>query len=648
MDSTLVVTRFEAERQALAIMDHQHIARVFDAGTTDSGRPYFVMELVDGLPITEYCDRNHLTPRERLELFVPVCLAIQHAHQKGIIHRDIKPSNVLVAVQDGRAVPKVIDFGVAKAIDQRLTERTLFTQLGVIMGTPEYMSPEQSHLSGLDIDTRSDIYSLGVVLYELLTGSTPLERPRLQEGVFLEILRRIREEEPPRPSTRLETTQETASIAAQRGTEPAKLAKLMRGELDWIVMKALEKDRTRRYETASGLARDIGRYLSGDPVEAGPPSAGYRLRKFARKYRIALTTATSLAAVLTLAVIVSTWQAIRASQAEARANAGVLQAQKDEARGRESAAEAEAIVGFFRDKILSAVRPAGQDGGLGRDVSLKDAIQHAESHITTSFADQPRIEARIRDAIGLSYHYLGEHERAIPQHERARALFEARLGPDHSDTLVSMSSVANAYHNVGRNTESILLFQETLKRMDRTLGPEHPHALATRNNLAGTLTEVGRVAEAIPLHEQVLASMKATAGPDHINTLSSMNNLANAYRHAGRPADALALHEETLRLMKANLAADHPNLLNCMGSLAIDYRDAGRAAEAIALHQDVLKRKIASLGPEHPDTLKTRKNLARACAKPGEPPTRYRFLKRHTRPRARNGSGPPAHAPDPS
>ena len=258
---------------------------------------------------------------------MPVCQAIQHAHQKGIIHRDIKPSNVLVTLHDDVAVPKVIDFGVAKAIDQRLTERTLFTQFGAILGTPEYMSPEQSQMSGLDIDTRSDIYSLGVLLYELLTGSTPLERERLREAAFTEVLRRIREEEPPKPSTRLQTTQHTASIAVHRGTEPAKLAKLMRGDLDWIVMKALEKDRTRRYESAGGMARDVQRHLDGDPVEAGPPSAVYRLGRFARKHRGALATAIAFVALLAQASVVSTWQAVRARRAEAASNVNLSKAQ---------------------------------------------------------------------------------------------------------------------------------------------------------------------------------------------------------------------------------------------------------------------------------------------------------------------------------
>ncbi len=280
MDSKQVVARFEAERQALAMMDHTNIARVFDAGTTESGRPYFVMELVHGVPITHYCDSNQLTPRERLELFIPVCQAIQHAHQKGIIHRDIKPSNVLVTMYDDRPVPKVIDFGVAKAIEQRLTERTLFTQYGVLVGTFEYMSPEQAEMNAFGVDTRSDIYSLGVLLYELLTGSTPIERIRLREAALGELVRLIKEEEPPRPSVRLSGSGDLPKIAALRKTEPARLSKLVRGEVDWIVMKCLEKDRTRRYETANALARDVERHLKDEPVEACPPSAGYRLRKF--------------------------------------------------------------------------------------------------------------------------------------------------------------------------------------------------------------------------------------------------------------------------------------------------------------------------------------------------------------------------------
>jgi tetratricopeptide (TPR) repeat protein len=292
MDSKQVLARFEAERQALALMDHPNIAKVHDAGTGPDSRPYFVMELVKGVPLTKYCDEHRLAPRQRLELFIPVCQAIQHAHQKGIIHRDIKPSNVLVALYDGKPVPKVIDFGIAKATGQQLTEQTFVTGFGAVVGTLEYMSPEQAELNQLDIDTRSDIYSLGVLLYELLTGTTPLERKRLKEAAVLEVLRLIREEEPPRPSTRLSESKDTLpSISAQRQMEPARLTSLVRGELDWIVMKALEKDRNRRYESANGFAQDVQRYLADEPVQACPPSAWYRFRKFARRHKMGLAVA---------------------------------------------------------------------------------------------------------------------------------------------------------------------------------------------------------------------------------------------------------------------------------------------------------------------------------------------------------------------
>jgi serine/threonine protein kinase/WD40 repeat protein len=316
-----VVARFEAERQALALMDHPNIAKVLDAGTTASGQPYFVMELVKGIPIVGFCDRRQLTVRERLGLFVDVCQAVQHAHQKGIIHRDLKPSNVLVALYDGKPVPKVIDFGVAKATGPRLTEKTLFTEFGAVVGTLEYMSPEQAELNQLDIDTRSDIYSLGVLLYELLTGTTPLEKKRLQQAALLEILRLIREEEPPRPSKRLSTTEELPAIAANRGLEPKRLSGLVRGELDWIVMKALEKDRNRRYESAGAFAADVRRYLHDEPVQACPPSVGYRLRKFAGRHKGPVLAAALVALALVGGIVGTTWGMLRATAAQGAAQA---------------------------------------------------------------------------------------------------------------------------------------------------------------------------------------------------------------------------------------------------------------------------------------------------------------------------------------
>jgi serine/threonine protein kinase/WD40 repeat protein len=383
MDSRQVIARFEAERQALALMDHPNIARVVDAGQTGSGRPYFVMDLVEGLPITEHCDQARLTPRARLELFVDVCRAVQHAHQKGIIHRDLKPSNILVSLRDGAARVKVIDFGIAKALGQELTDKTLCTGFGQVLGTPLYVSPEQAALSGPDVDTRSDVYALGVLLYELLTGSTPLERGRLEQTPLLDVLRIIREEEPPRPSARLRTAEGLPAIAAKRGLEPGRLRGLVHGELDWIVMKCLEKDRDRRYETANGLARDLERYLRDEPVLACPPSAGYRLRKFARRHKAAVTAAVLTAAVLVLGLAVSTALAVWAISAEGLANTRLRRALEAELAGKHRLYEAkleEAKAKRLsrqpgqRFDSLAALREAAQlagELGLGEEAKRK-------------------------------------------------------------------------------------------------------------------------------------------------------------------------------------------------------------------------------------------------------------------------------------
>jgi serine/threonine protein kinase/tetratricopeptide (TPR) repeat protein len=606
MDTGQVIARFEAERQALALMEHQNIAKVLDFSATDTGRPYFVMELVRGVSITHFCDQNHLAPDERLELFIPVCRAIQHAHQKGIIHRDIKPSNILVTVLDGKPVPKVIDFGVAKAIDQRLTEKTMFTQHGMVVGTLDYMSPEQAEMGAQDIDTRSDIYSLGAVLYELLTGTTPLERTKMQTPAYPEILRKIREDEPPKPSTRLGQSRDNLpSISARRQTQPERLTRLLRGELDWIVMKALEKDRTRRYETANGLARDIKRYLDGDPVEAGPPSAAYRLGKLARKHRVALVTTGAFVGLTLLAAAVSMYLALAASRAETTARA-------EAAKSARSAAESKAVLDFFKTKVLTAARPQGYEGGLGNGVTLRAAIDAAEPGIERSFADQPLIEASIRDTLGESYAFLGEPELAIRQLTRVLALRRGELGPDHLDTLASMNSLALSYHDAGQFAAAVALLQEIVKTTTANHGPDDPDSLRAMVNLASEYQNVGRREDAIALLEETLRRRRSQLGTDHPDTLSSMNNLGIAYRDAGRTAESVPLLEDALKHRRARLGPDHPDTLASMNSLAITYRNTGRLAEAIPLFEEVFKRLKVQFGLENTKTLAALSVLAGA------------------------------------
>jgi len=552
MDTAQVIARFESERQALALMDHPNIAKVLDAGATASGHPYFVMELVKGVPITDFCDRNHLAPDARLKLFIDVCHAIQHAHHKGIIHRDIKPSNVLVSLHDGLPVVKVIDFGVAKAIAQKLTQRTLFTAYGQMVGTPAYMSPEQAEMSGLDIDTRSDVYSLGVLLYELLTGTTPLQAERLRQAGYAEIQRLIREEDPPRPSTRLSSLGDSATVVAgNRGLDLKGLEQVLSSDLDWVVMKALEKDRNRRYATPGSFAEDVERYLCNEPILARPPSRVYRLKKLVQRNRGTVLTGTAVGLALVVGAVAATWQAVRATRAEREA-----QAAKDDALLRE--AETKAALDFVENRVFAAARPVGQAGGLGREVSLKKAIESALPYIEKSFSDEPLIEARLRLTLAKSFYFLGDAKTAAGLQETARALFTRYRGHDHADTLLSMSELANSYSSLGRWDDALRLEEETLALRKATLGPDHPDTLKSMNNLAISYGALGRFPEELKLHEETLALCQAKLGRRDSQTLSSMLSVAYAYNDVGRPRDAIKLIEQVLAVQKSDLGRAIP------------------------------------------------------------------------------------------
>ncbi len=627
MDTRQVVARFESERQSLALMSHPNIAQIIDGGETASGRPYFVMELVRGVPITEFCDKNHTPAEERLKLFVSVCHAIQHAHHKGIIHRDIKPSNVMVTLDDGIPVVKVIDFGVAKAIAQRLTEKTLFTAYGQMVGTPAYMSPEQASMSLLDVDTRSDIYSLGVLLYELLTGTTPIEAARLREAGYAEIQRLIRDEDPPRPSTRLSSLGDSATIVAgNRATDPKHLSRLLAGDLDWIVMKALEKDRHRRYASPGSFADDIDRYLRREAILARPQSATYRLMRFAQRRRGAVLAAGAVAFALLAGMSVSTWQAIVATRAKKDALIAAVAENKAKETALAREAETRTVLDFVQERILAAARPEGEPGGLGHDVTLRRAVEAALAYVDKSFAGQPLIEARLRGTLGTSFLYLGEAQVAVDQHRRAHAIYERILGPNDPRTLQSTNDLAGSYRACGFYREALDLFRHTFARRAATLGLAHPSTLNSMGNLATIYDDLGRYPEALDLREKTLALRKANLGPAHPDTLSSMRNLANSYASIGQGEKALKLEEETLKLAIATLGADNPETLALKNNLALTYADMHRYEEAFKLREETVALFKAKFGAQHPLTLTMMHNLAKTLSDLNQHPEAAKLL----------------------
>ncbi len=574
-------------------------------------------------------------------------------HHKGIIHRDIKPNNVLVTLHDGVPVVKVIDFGVAKATVQKLTEKTLFTALGQIVGTPAYMSPEQAEMSGLDIDTRSDVYSLGVLLYELLTGTTPIEDKRLRQAGYAEMQRLIREQDAPKPSTRLSSLGDTATvIATNRGLDVKRLRHVLSGDLDWVVIKSLEKDRNRRYSTPGNFAEDIDRYLKHEAIIARPPSTAYRLRKLIRRNRVAVLTAAAVVVALLIGIAAATWQALRATRAEQAAlvAAAAEKSAKDDALARE--AETKAVLGFVENRVFAAARPEGQEGGLGRDVTMRKAIDAALRYVNEGFAKEPLIEARLRMTLGKSFYFLGDAKTAAQQEEAARAIYARLRGPDDPDTLLAMHNLASSYDLLGRVDEALKLREETLRaaagqaglrrsryarqheqsglelrcrrsprrrpqaarrhagRFQEARGPDHPDTLMAMNNLANAYFALSRNAEALKLREETVALYKKTLGPDHPDTLRSMGNLATSLETAHRHAEALKLREETLALRKAKLGADHPSTLISMSALGDSYASIGRHADALKIREETLALRKGKLGPDHPDTLMSMSNLA--------------------------------------
>jgi tetratricopeptide (TPR) repeat protein len=648
MDTRQVVARFEAERQALALMDHPNIAKVHDGGETDSGRPYFVMELVKGVPITDFCDQNEVPVRQRLELFLSVTQAVQHAHQKGIIHRDIKPSNVLVMSQDGTPAVKVIDFGIAKAIGQQLTDKTIYTQFAQLVGTPLYMSPEQAGQSSLDVDTRSDIYSLGVLLYELLTGTTPFTKERLRQVDYDEMRRIIREEEPPRPSTRISTLgKAAATVSIQRKSDPKRLSQLIRGDLDWIVMKALEKDRNRRYETASALAADVQRYLNDEPVEAYPPSLRYRLGKVLRKHRAGVLTAAALTGLLLAGGTVSTWQAVLATQAKQLAQQRLGQMEKAyavldaiffdidprrEAKGGPTLREqlgqhleraAAQLDGEAISDPLTVARLQVTLGTTQRAVGLpRKAVElliKARATLEAQLGPDDPATLKAVNALALAYDDAGRRDEAVPLYGDALARSRARLGPDHPLTLVLLNHLADAYQADGQSERAVPLLEEAVTRSKARRGPDHPDTLITMNSLGEAYRATAQAKRAIPLLEQALEKQQAQLGPDHPDTLATANNLGLAYFTARQLDRALPVLEQGLERAKARFGRDHPATLNSMANLARVYQATGRSKKAFPLFEEALKGCKSQLGPDHPETLKLMNSLGIAYVRDGQP-----------------------------
>ena len=582
MDTKQVIARFEAERQALALMDHPNIAKVLDAGATDTGRPYFVMELVRGVKITDYCDQNNLPTHQRLELFMQVCRAIQHAHQKGIIHRDIKPSNILVTLHDGVPVPKVIDFGIAKAIEQKLTDKTLFTELNQFIGTPAYMSPEQAEMSGLDIDTRSDIYSLGVLLYELLTGQMPFDPKALRIAGVDEMRRIIREHDPVRPSTKLSslTAADQTAAARQRQVEPPKLLHLVRGDLDWIAMKCLEKDRARRYETANGLAADIKRHLNHEPVVACPPSRFYQFSKLVRRNKLMVAAAGAVAAALILGLGLSTLLFIRETRAHGLA---LREAKKSEEVAR------------FLTEMLKGVEPAV---ALGRDTTmLREILDKTAERVGQDLANQPEINAQLRGIVGNAYTDLGDYDKAEAMHREALRLRKLIFGATNEFVAASLYDLGNVLTERNRKPEAVVLHREALAMRRQLFGNDHPDVANSLSSLADG--GAANLEEAEAVQREALRIQRKLFHEARPEVVTSLQNLGIILFGRGKLDEAEAVNREGLAMSRTLWGNTNLEAATFFGRLSWVFMARGNLAEAEKMCAEAVNIKRQLLGNEH-------------------------------------------------
>jgi eukaryotic-like serine/threonine-protein kinase len=632
MDSRSVLARFEAERQALAVMDHPHIAKVLDGGTTEAGRPFFVMEYVPGISLTEYCDAERVDVPGRLALFVQICQAVQHAHQKGVIHRDLKPSNILVRRTEAGPVPKVIDFGLAKAVRQPLTEATLETGPGMLLGTLQYMAPEQAELDNADIDTRADVYALGVILYELLTGTTPVERQRLKKAAWLEVLRLIREEEPPRPSTRLSGSGSLPSVAAQRNLEPVRLTRLVRGDLDWIVMKALEKDRARRYDSATGFAADVQRYLIGDPVAAHPPSAGYRLRKFVRRNRPQVVAAGLVLAALVAGIVGTTAGLVEARRQKAEALEQERQA-REERDAKEAARRAEAeqralaedrLVKFRKGvqilgSVFTKINPkAEQQGGDPLPVALGKQLERAADELKGEAAGDPGDMAGLQTLLGNSLSALERYPKAIEVYQAAVANRTARLGEDHVDTLITRAGLAGAYVNSGDVPGGLAMYEAIVPALARQRDRTNPYLMGIRGDYAHALMARRRPKEAVAVLTEVVADFRAAGLAEDRLGLNAGSSLAQAHFMAGDRARAVDILEPLLPVCEAKLGNDDTITLMVRNGLAGGYHAARQFDKCLEVLRPAYEAARAKFREDHSYMIAVRSNLAIAARAAGE------------------------------